>query len=140
MKIAFPTNTKKTIASHIGLAKGFLIIDTNTNEETYIPNPVLDIIKQNNINLKEKHKGLGTGIIITELLEKEGVDIFVAQDFGEGMLRNLNRTGIEPFITDDKEIRSVLHHLKEMAINKQHTTPNRCNNHQHRYRHRQGWN
>jgi hypothetical protein len=30
MKIAFPTNNKETIASHIRLYKGFLIVNTKT--------------------------------------------------------------------------------------------------------------
>ncbi len=33
MIVAFPTNNQKTISSHIGLAKGFLVINTDTNEE-----------------------------------------------------------------------------------------------------------
>ena len=36
MKIAIPTNNKKRLASHIGLAKGFLIVDTETNEEIFV--------------------------------------------------------------------------------------------------------
>ena len=46
MRVAFPTNNQKTIANHIGLAKGFLIIDTNTGKKFYIENPVLKKINE----------------------------------------------------------------------------------------------
>jgi len=46
MRVAFPTNDQKTLAKHIGLCKGFLIIDTDTGEKFYIENPVLKTIKE----------------------------------------------------------------------------------------------
>jgi len=116
MKIAFPTNNEKTIASHIGLCKGFLIIDTETGEKFYIDNPVLKTIKEEHIDLKgtkEGERGLGTGRVIPPLLKEAGVDVFVSNEFGEGMKFNLEREGIIPYLTDEKNIEDVLNQIKE---------------------------
>ena len=110
MIVAFPTNNQKTISSHIGLAKGFQIINTDTNEEKYIPNPIIETIKEEHINLKnrpEGYRGLGTGRIVGELLENNNVDVFVSNEFGDGMRRNLHRLNIEPFETDEKDIQTI---------------------------------
>jgi predicted Fe-Mo cluster-binding NifX family protein len=116
MRIAFPTNTKKTISSHIGLAKGFLIIDTITGKQFYIENPVLKNIKENHINLKEKSEGnrkLGAGIIINDLLRDYNVDVFIANEFGNGMLKNLEKNRIKAIITQHKNIEDVLLEFKK---------------------------
>ncbi len=118
MRIAFPTNNQKTIANHIGLAKGFLIIDTDTGEKFYIQNPVLERIQEENINLKnlpEGQRGLGTGRVIPPLLKEAGVDIFVARDFGEGMIRNLEFEGIQAMETDEKDIEKVLENFEDFT-------------------------
>ena len=116
MVVAFPTNNQTTIANHIGLAKGFLIVDTNKNEKFYIQNPVMQRIKEEHIDLKnteEGQRGLGTGRVIPPLLAKAGVDVLVARDFGEGMIRNLEDFGIRAYETDKKNIEEVLNLIKE---------------------------
>ena len=116
MKIAFPTNNQKTIANHIGLAKGFLIVDTNTGERFYIENPVLERIHEEGIELKntrEGQRGLGIGRVIPPLLAEAGVDVLVARDFGEGMVRNLALEGIKAYETENKDIEEVLNNLEE---------------------------
>jgi predicted Fe-Mo cluster-binding NifX family protein len=117
MRVAFPTNNERTIANHIGLAKGFLIVDTNTGEKFYIKNPVLERINEEHINLKdlpEGERGLGTGRVIPPLLKEAGVDILVARDLGGGMLRNLEFEGIEAYETEEKEIEKVLENLDNL--------------------------
>ena len=116
MRVAFPTNNQQTIANHIGLAKGFLIIDTNTNEKFYIENPVLKKIQEEHIDLKhteEGQRGLGTGRVIPTLLKEAGVDVLIARDFGEGMIRNLEFEGISAIETDIKDIEEALNSFKE---------------------------
>ena len=116
MRIAFPTNNQKTIASHIGLAKGFLIIDTNTNEKFYIENPVIKRVQEEHMDLKnteEGQRGLGTGRVIPPLLKEAGVNILVSRDFGEGMIKNLEFEGIRAFETDKKDIEEILNQIKE---------------------------
>ena len=111
MRVAFPTNNQKTISNHIGLAKGFLIVDTDSNERFFIENPVLKEIKDNNLN-EEGHRGLGTGRIVPILFKKAGVDVFVSREFGEGMMFNLQREGIIPFHTELKNINEALEEIK----------------------------
>jgi len=120
MRIAFPTNNKKTLSHHIGLAKGFLVVDTNTNERFYITNPVMEKIQEEHINLKdlpEGNRGFGTGRIVPPLLAQADVDVLVADEFGEGMMRNLEMEGITPYITDKRDIEEILQDIKEEGIN-----------------------
>ena len=117
MRVAFPTNNQKTVANHIGLAKGFLIIDTQNGEKYYIENPVLKKIHKENINLKELpegQRGLGTGRVIPPLLKEAGVDVLVAKDFGEGMIRNLEFEGIRPLITEENSIEKTLEEIETL--------------------------
>ena len=116
MRVAFPSNNQQTIASHIGLAKGFLIIDTNTDEKFYIENPIMKRIQEEHIDLKnteEGHRGLGTGRVIPPLLKEAGVDVLVAKDFGEAMVKNFEFEGIRAYETDKKDINEVLNQIKE---------------------------
>ena len=116
MRVAFPTNNQQTIANHIGLAKGFLIIDTETGEKFFIENPVLKRIQEEHIDLKnttEGQRGLGNGRVIPPLLAEAGVDMLVSRDFGEGMIRNLKFEGIRGIQTENKDIGEVLNQIKE---------------------------
>ena len=120
MKIAIPTNNQKTLSPHIGLCKGFLVIDMDTNEKFFIRNPVIEKIQSENINLKdlpEGNRGLGTGRTIPPLLAEAGVDVLVADEFGEGMLRNLESEGIKAIITDKKNIDEIISDIKEGEMN-----------------------
>jgi len=119
MRVAFPTNNQKTISKHIGLTKGFLIVDTNSGERFYIENPVMKKIQEEHIKLDGDcgEHGLGTGRVIPPLLKEAGVELFVGREFGEGMLGNLEYFGINTFVTDEKEIETVLSQLKESLMN-----------------------
>ena len=125
MRIAIPTNNKKTLSPHIGLCKGFLVIDTNTNEQFYITNPVMEKIQEEHINLKdlpEGSRGFGTGRIIPPLLAEAGVDVLVSDEFGEGMIRNLEAEGIGYVITDKKNIDEIINDIKEGEMNTQYNS------------------
>jgi predicted Fe-Mo cluster-binding NifX family protein len=118
MKIAIPTNNQKRVAPHISLAKGFLIIDTNTNQKEFIANPILEYIQKENINLKSlptHHKGLGVGRILPEFLYNLGVEALIGLDFKEGIARNLNRYGIKSLKTTNKEIEEILKNLNSLT-------------------------
>ena len=108
MKVAFPTNNKKTINEKIVFSKYILIIDTDTNEEILIENPVFKEAK----NLKEVkdcgENGLETVKILPSILKNYDVKIFYGLKFGEGLLDNLEIFGIKPIITDKKEIKANL--------------------------------
>jgi len=112
MKVAFPTNNQKTLARHIGLCKGFLIVNTDTGEKFYIENPVLKTIHEEHIDLKHTTEGqrrLGSGRVIPPLLR----DILVSNEFGEGMRMNLQREGIIPYLTDEKDIEEILNQINK---------------------------
>jgi predicted Fe-Mo cluster-binding NifX family protein len=124
MRVAFPTNNQKTIAQHIGLAKGFLIVDTQNGEKFYIENPVLKRVQEEHIKLNGDcgEHGLGTGRVVPPLLKEAGVSLFVGREFGEGMLGNLEYEGIKTFVTDEKEIDAVLSQLKDSLMNSREMT------------------
>ena len=119
MRIVFPTNDKKTIAPKIGLAKGFLIIDTKTNEEIFLLNEKINEI----INNKEKlngecgEHGLGIGQVLPKKLKELNVDIFVAKSFGEGMIGNLDYFNIKTYATKQRLIKDILEKIKESYEN-----------------------
>jgi predicted Fe-Mo cluster-binding NifX family protein len=115
MKIAFPTNDRKTIAPKIGLAKGFLIIDTVTYEEIYLENKKLNEIINNKKKLKGDcgEHGLGIGQVLPKKLKELNVDIFVAKSFGEGMIGNLDYFNIKTYATKQRLIKDILEKIKE---------------------------
>ena len=119
MRVAFPTNNQKTIAKHVGLTKGFLIVDTTTNEKFYIENPVMKRIQEEHIKLNGNcgEHGLGAGRVVPVLLKEAGVNVFVAKELGEGMLGNLEYEGIKTIITDTNEIDTFLSQYKDSLIN-----------------------
>jgi predicted Fe-Mo cluster-binding NifX family protein len=114
MKIAIPTNDKKTIAPKIGVARGFLIIDLDTNEKEFLENEtVIKAIKEGK-SLKGDcgEKGLGTGQVIPKKLKEMGVDAFIAKFFGEGMIGNLDYYGIKAITTKKHKIEEIMEELK----------------------------
>ncbi|QCT94642.1 iron-molybdenum cofactor-binding protein [Caminibacter mediatlanticus TB-2] len=124
MRVAFPTNNQTRVARHIGLAKGFLIIDTDTNEKFFIENPVLESL-DNRVSNEEGNRGLGTGRIVPILLKEAGVDVFVANEFSDSMRLNLQREKIIPFVTDIKDIEEALEYvLKNSSESKNYTIDN----------------
>jgi len=107
MKIAFPTNNRRTINEKIGFSKYILIIDTNTNEKILIDNPVFERAKE----IKARDCGenaLQTGMILPKLLKEYGVEKFYGLKFGEGLLDNLEVYKIKAVVTDKKEIEANL--------------------------------
>ena len=116
MKIAIPTNDKKAIAPKIGVARGFLIIDLDTNKTDYLENEtVIKAIKEGK-SLKGDcgEKGLGTGQVIPKKLKEMGVDAFVAKFFGEGMIGNLEYYGINTITTKKHTIEEIIEEIKKL--------------------------
>jgi len=70
--------------------------------------------------------GLGTGRVVPPLLKEAGVELFMAKEFGEGMLGNLEYEGIKTLVTDEKDIDTVLSQLKESLMS--NLEQNRVNN------------
>ncbi len=115
IKIAFPTNDKKTIFPHIGRAKGFLIVevlDGKVVREDYVPNTFTGGGKsceseshhhthsQNCSPFSKRHNE------ITEKLA--GVTTVIARGMGPGIQIRLQSAGIKPVITPEKDIDSAI--------------------------------
>jgi predicted Fe-Mo cluster-binding NifX family protein len=116
MKVVIPTNDQKTLAPRIGMAKGYLIIDTKTNQTEYLLNEVLrELIKEHKkIHGDCGEHGFGIGQILPKKLKEKNVDLFVAKTFGEGMLGNLDYYGINTFVSKKHNISDILEELKEI--------------------------
>jgi predicted Fe-Mo cluster-binding NifX family protein len=115
MKIAVPTNDKKAVAPKIGVARGFLIIDLDTGEQSYLENEVVKEAIKHHKSLKGDcgEKGLGTGQVIPKKLKEMGVDVFVAKFFGEGMIGNLEYYDIKTITTKKHTIDEVVEEIKK---------------------------
>ncbi|AEA33524.1 NifB/NifX family molybdenum-iron cluster-binding protein [Hippea maritima] len=113
MKIAFPTNNLKTISSHTSLSKYFAVIEIKDGEITdrvAIKNPIPELAKQT--QTEEPNRGLGAGRIIPQLLK--GVDVFIANQIGDGMKSNLNAAGIKVIETQIKDIKTIIDEFMEV--------------------------
>ena len=116
MKVAIVTNSGKTVANHIGLAKKIAFYKLPSGEliDT-VESPIAKKIKEENIQLtkdNEGDRGLGVGHTIPEFLKENGVDIFVTQKFGKGVKDNLLKSGITPIIPESKNIEEIIAMLK----------------------------
>ena len=117
MKVAIVTNSGKTVANHIGLAKKIAFYKLPSGELIDIAeSPIAKKIKEENIQLtkeNEGNRGLGVGHTIPEFLKENGVDIFVTQKFGKGVKDNLLKLGITPIIPESKNIDEIIAMLKD---------------------------
>ena len=115
MKIAIPTNDKKSIAPKIGVARGFLIIDLKTGSQFYLENEIVKDAVKKHKSLKGDcgEKGLGTGQTIPKKLKELNVNAFIAKFFGEGMMGNLEYYGIKTITTKKHKIKEILEEVKK---------------------------
>ncbi|WP_026939613.1 NifB/NifX family molybdenum-iron cluster-binding protein [Hippea alviniae] len=113
MKVAFPTNNLKKIASHTALSKYLAIVDIGNGEimeRVAVKNPIPEMVKDG-MGSEETGRGLGAGRIIPAILSDYGVELFVARDIGEGMRMNLEYAGISVLETEEKEIEKIIESL-----------------------------
>ncbi|MRJ05955.1 MAG: iron-molybdenum cofactor-binding protein [Epsilonproteobacteria bacterium] len=115
MKVAIPTNNGKRVASHIALAKKFLIVDLETGDIEELTNPILEELKASNTPIpKEEPRRLGAGKILPPLLAEKGVKVLVAREINPKMEQNLNRFGIEGVETEIVDIPQLIDSLKDL--------------------------
>lgn len=115
IKIAFPTNDKNTIFSHIGRAAGFLIVEVSDGKvlrEDYIPNTFTSGGK-NCESESHHHAHLENCSWYSkrhnEIAEKlAGVSAVIARGMGPGIQIRLQSAGIKPVITTEKDIASAI--------------------------------
>lgn len=105
MKIAVATNNEKTIASHVGKCKAFLIYEINDNKITKIElrkNTFTNHWQQTHgsgHHRHQEHGGHGHGRLV------EGIKDCTCLIFKSGgwrMIDNLLENGIKPVITDEQ--------------------------------------
>jgi len=116
MIVAVVTNSGKSVSNHIALAKKIAFYDfPKGNLIKIIPNPIMEKIKDNNIKLEKNPSGgrhLKTGKELPKFLAKEGANIFIAKQMGEGMKMNLIDLGIKPCLTQAQTIEDAIGELK----------------------------
>ncbi|WP_295421995.1 NifB/NifX family molybdenum-iron cluster-binding protein [Sulfurovum sp.] len=117
MRVAFVTNNGRTIAKHIGLAKQIAIYQFPEGALLeMVENPVMKRVKEEGIQLEKANEGerhLGVGRIIPAFLKEKGVDVFVTNDFGKGVMDNLLAMEITPVVPHSREISEVVEMLRK---------------------------
>lgn len=90
MKIAFPINEDKGLESlvnpHFGVAKTFMVVDTETRDIECIPNPKADG---------------DTGCKTKFIDQDSGVSAVVTQCIGDGSQRGLHESGIKVYAAQE---------------------------------------
>ncbi|MDQ1324999.1 MAG: hypothetical protein QG564_123 [Campylobacterota bacterium] len=117
MRVAFPTNNEETIAKHIGLCKKIVIYENGEKVEV-IENPILKMVKEENLPIaKAGERHFGTGRILSQFLSEKDVDMLASVEFySPGLKQNLERLGIAPYETQERDIKKVLHMLSEKGM------------------------
>lgn len=131
MKIAFPIKEDKGLDSivdeHFGVAKHFLILETNTNDYTVKPNP----------KLAEGDSSCKTSAIAKD----DNVDAVITKCIGDGSQRNLAKSNIKVFqaqkdtisenlaLLDKDELK--IFHIFDICQNKKNKKDGGCGGHHH---------
>ncbi len=103
MKIAFPTNDRKTIAKRTGRCKEFAIVDLKTDEVKY--NYILNTHEHEHSHGKnEEHEHSHNDII--QLLK--GIDLLIVVNVGKYMKRDLDNSKIEYKQVKEIEIEDII--------------------------------
>ena len=94
MKVAAPVlekgvDGKKLINPHFGKSKLFAVVDTETGELKVLKNPATE---------QEK----GRGRLIAEILYREGVEVLLVKDIGEGAFEKISSRGIRVLKVPEK--------------------------------------
>jgi predicted Fe-Mo cluster-binding NifX family protein len=112
MIVAVATNNGKTISKHLALSKKIAFYNfPEVSLIKTVPNPIMQMIKENNIKLEKNSSGvrhLKVGQKLPRFLAEQGADVFIAQTLGEGFKQNLLRLGILPILTDNKNIEEAI--------------------------------
>lgn len=108
MKLAIPTNDRKTIAKRTGRCKEFVIVEIDNNKIQY--NYVANTLEHNH-DENEEHEHSHDEII--KLLE--GIDLLVVKNVGKYMLNDLKKHHIEFIRTSDTKIVDIISNHKNTA-------------------------
>jgi predicted Fe-Mo cluster-binding NifX family protein len=105
MKIAIPINRPKEennlrVSAHFGKAYAFAIYDTESEELKIVENP------RNALKLQQ-----GAGRLIADMFAKEGVDILLTKEIGEGAFQHVTSLGIKIYLIP-QEVKTVEEAIK----------------------------
>ncbi|WP_457568563.1 NifB/NifX family molybdenum-iron cluster-binding protein [Desulfurobacterium sp.] len=78
-------NGKRLLSPHFGRAPGFVIFNGVTGESMFVENP-------------KKRAGYGGGRLIADLFMRNGVDVVLVKEMGEGAFFNLQSAGVKVFL------------------------------------------
>jgi predicted Fe-Mo cluster-binding NifX family protein len=104
MKIAIVSDDGKTIASHIGRARGFVIFEVEAKEvkkQEYLPNTFTGHAR----GLEGKHNADHHGPILEALGECK---VVISHGMGRRIYDDLKEAGIEVFITEEENVKRAL--------------------------------
>ncbi len=108
MKIAFPTDDRKTIAERTGRCKEFAIVELKTNNVTYNYLPNTHKHEHNN-NGKKEHEHSHNEII--QLLE--GIDLLIVRRIGKYMKLDIDKSKIKYKQVEKTEIEDIVEEYKK---------------------------
>ncbi len=117
MKIAVVTNNERTVANHIGICKKIAIYEDGEKIEV-VNNPAMEDVKNSNLTLgNERERHLGTGSVLPQFLANKDVSVLIATEFRSQVLeQNLQRFGVLPYITEERDIETVLKNFNEEDV------------------------
>ncbi len=113
MKIAIPSDNGKTISSHFGRAKGFLLVEVEGDKvksEEYIPNTITGHAQHSdNESVEHSHRHTHSLDVHERVVQRfSDIDVVISGGMGYGMKGRLDSAGIQTIFTSEKDIKKVL--------------------------------
>ena len=105
MKIAIASDDEIKIASHLGRAEGFIIVDI---EKGKVANRVY---RRNDFTVRmsgQKESGQGAGRHDSVMAALKGCQAIISHGMGRRLISDLEVAGIETYLTEETEIERVI--------------------------------
>lgn len=109
--LAFATDDRMTLAEDVILAKYFALVHIKENKVdfiTFVDNPVFAAVARKEEPYEGDGRGLGAGRIIPPLLKD--AHRFITRSIGEGLRRNIEGSGVQVAMTEQREIDEIIKH------------------------------
>ncbi|MBC7194766.1 MAG: NifB/NifX family molybdenum-iron cluster-binding protein [Caldisericia bacterium] len=107
MKILMPSDDGRTISSHFGRTRGFLIFEVEGNEiksREYLPNTFTGHAR--GMHERGIHHQYDTHSAIIEALKD--VKVVISHGMGRRLYDDLKNVGIDVYVTDETEVDEVI--------------------------------
>jgi predicted Fe-Mo cluster-binding NifX family protein len=128
MKIAVASQNKSSLTEHTGKCQKFWIYEVNSTE--ILSKELLELPKEQSFHNSSPH----------DLHPLDNIQVLISEEMGKGLLRRLEKRGIEAIVTEESEPDFVVNaYFDGFLVRKtlescQHEHEHR-HNHQHRHRH-----